>query len=374
MFKDIKYIRVKDKGYVGVLMILLISLGLFGFLLISNTLNFKNNFFSRFFPTPTVIAADIPPNTWNVPVKLPFPVNYPGAEDMPYISPGGNEMYFVYNPCSDMSIFENCSDTVYFPRPNDGGTRTYEIYSTTKVGGSWLEPDYLDPPINNAVLGASSGSVRLSSDGSTMYFMQIAAGSLSQDIWVSHKKVDQTWDVPYNLSQHFLPLSFNSTGEDAPTITSDGKTLYFYVMDSSKIYVSTRDDPNCDSCWSQAQILPAPVNDPDLTISDIHTYISPNGNRLYFISNRLVNPYNCPGDTERRPALFVSTKNPDSSWTQPEMLNIPYPNPCNTNDFLVAVGGPTLTSDENTLIFVGARGIYGQPPSLDLYMVTRITI
>lgn len=101
----------------------------------------------------------------------------------------------------------------------------------------------------------------LNYDGTQMYFASTRHGGIgSSDIWFT-KKNNNTWSAPTNLAK---PLN-SALSETDPSISADGKTLYFVRHNGQKtpegkecgsIWVSTQKG----TTWSEPQKLLAPIN------------------------------------------------------------------------------------------------------------------
>lgn len=144
--------------------------------------------------------------------------------------------------------------------------------------GSWSEARALSGDVNDS---EHSGVAALTPDGQSMVFSSTnhdVSGSGRTDLYMAKKRGSSWRDV--------TPLgpTVNSAAYDAqPSISSDGRTLYF-VSDrpggqgATDIYTSTWDGNE----WSIA-IPVSGVNTPSGEMSPI---IAPDGRTLYFASNR----------------------------------------------------------------------------------------
>jgi photosystem II stability/assembly factor-like uncharacterized protein len=82
-----------------------------------------------------------------------------------------------------------------------------------------------------------------------------------------------SWDSVTNLGENVNPASYSC-------ISADNRSIYLTRNDG--ICVSQRSP----SGWSKAKKLPYPINDTDPNVTDRTPYITPDGNELYFASNR----------------------------------------------------------------------------------------
>jgi flagellar motor protein MotB len=138
---------------------------------------------------------------WTDPGNLGKPVNSKHWESQPSIAANGKELFFT-------------SD-----RP--GGFGGTDIWVVAFGDEGWEEPVNLGPTIN------TSGDEQfpfIHSDGVTLYFSSEGHPGLGKsDLFVTHRKPDQSWETPLNLG---YPI--NSFGEDWNLIVArDGKTAYY---------------------------------------------------------------------------------------------------------------------------------------------------
>ena len=109
-----------------------------------------------------------------------------------------------------------------FARSNDGGRKTHKevcLYITRNVNGSWSTPELL--PVND--LEAWNGAPSISPDGKTLYFASSRRGGKGGlDLYRSKLDENGKWGKVTNLGE-----SINTPGDESfPSITEDGK-LYF---------------------------------------------------------------------------------------------------------------------------------------------------
>ena len=124
-------------------------------------------------------------------------------------------------------------------------------------------------------------------------------------------KVSDIWKMPSDITKQLGGLDRYYSN----SITGDGKTLIIYMDDGrdGNIYYSLRND----SGWSKIRSLGRTVN----TIYwEAHGFITPDGNSLYFSSNR-------PGGKGELD-IWVSEKDKDGRWKKPvncgNAINTPY--------------------------------------------------
>ncbi|MEM1325949.1 MAG: OmpA family protein [Bacteroidota bacterium] len=132
----------------------------------------------------------------------------------------------------------------------------------------------------NSEFWESQASV--SCDGTTLYFASNRDGGMGgTDIWMSEKEPSGEWSEPINMG----PSINTADDEEAPFITTDGKTLYFssdghFGMGKGDIYFSKMENHRR---WTKARNLGAPVNS---AARELGFFLSADGKTGYFASNR----------------------------------------------------------------------------------------
>jgi len=169
--------------------------------------------------------------------------------------------------------------TLFFTACNRrDGKGMCDIYQSNWVNGAWSKPTNIGSPVNSRY---SEKHPTVSSDGRTLYFTSNRPGGKgSYDIWVSERS-SNGWSIPVNLGD-----SVNTSGlEQSPFIHPDQKSLYFSSTDwpgmgQGDLFLS-RLKP--DHTFSQPENLGYPIN----TYSDeIGLTVNALGNRAYFASDR----------------------------------------------------------------------------------------
>ncbi len=160
-----------------------------------------------------------------------------------------------------------------------GGKGSCDIYMSLRNGKNWGQPVNLDSPVNSSKWESQPS---ISADGKTLYFVSNRAGGLGNtDIWVTHLAPNNEWTVPRNLGD-VINTPF---AEETPFIHPDGKTLYFtsdgHVGMGEKDIFVTRMNP--DGSWSVPQNLGYPIN----TWNDEQgLFVAASGENAYFSSDR----------------------------------------------------------------------------------------
>jgi outer membrane protein OmpA-like peptidoglycan-associated protein/Tol biopolymer transport system component len=192
----------------------------------------------------------------------------------------------------------------------------------------------------------NEGAQSLSPDGMYLYFTGCNRPDSygSCDIYVSHKN-GKTWDAPFNLG-----ATVNSSCWDSqPAISPDGNTLYFSSnrpggFGGYDIWKTTLKE---DGTWTKPENMGPDIN----TEYDENTpFIHPDGRTLYFSSD------GWPGFGNKD--IFFSRLNADEKWTKP--VNLGYP----INTFNEETGLIVTPDGQEGLFSSNLKDGYGD---LDLY-------
>jgi OOP family OmpA-OmpF porin len=198
-----------------------------------------------------------------------------------------------------------------------------DIVVSTFKNGAWTEPVSISPNINTL---ANEGTCSVSMDGNSLVFVGCGKpdGLGSCDIYISNK-INGTWSKPVNLG----PAVNSSTWDSHPSLSADGRTLYFVSarkggFGKEDIYVSHLDD---QGIWQPAINAGPAIN----TIgTEFSPFIHADGTTLYFSSNGL------PGMGGLD--LFYST-GVDTSWSKPKNLGYPLNTHLNDETLFITVDG-----------------------------------
>lgn len=212
-----------------------------------------------------------------------------------------------------------------------GTTMDYDedlVISRKNDDGRWGRPESLSENINSE---GNEGTCTISADGRMLIFTSCYGrpGYGSCDLYISTRTGNE-WSQPVNLG----PKVNSSAWESQPSLSSDGRTLYFISnkgggVGGRDIYVTTLDDKNQ---WTSPKNLGRGVNTPG---DEVSPFIHPNNITLYFASNGLTGF----GGFD----IFYSERE-NNEWSEPK--NIGYP--INTSEDQVSL---FITSD-------GKKGYY----------------
>ena len=160
-----------------------------------------------------------------------------------------------------------------------GAVGSCDIYFSAFNDGRWTQPYNLRAPVNSA---SWESQPSISSDGKVLYFSSSRPGGFGgKDIWYSLLDTNSLWQNPVNMGK-----DINTEGDEmSPYIHFDGRTLYFSSdgrpgMGGFDMYITRM---NKDSIWSVPENLGYPLN----TYNDeMGLVIESNGKRAYFSTIR----------------------------------------------------------------------------------------
>ncbi len=153
-----------------------------------------------------------------------------------------------------------------------------DIYYSEKRNGLWTRPRNLGAPINTS---AKETQPSISADGKTLYFVSTRGGGKGgQDIWMSTIDEKGSWGNPVNLTELNTP-----DDESSPFIHLDDKTLYFASngwpgMGQYDLFVSRKDTADK---WSEPVNLGYPINS---KYNEEGLIVNAKGDRAYYSSDR----------------------------------------------------------------------------------------
>ena len=203
------------------------------------------------------------------------------------------------------------------------GNRQEDFFASDFRDEKWSKPRNLGQPLNTP---DNEGAQTISADASVMYFTACnrSDGKGGCDIYCSEKR-NGLWTRPRNLGE---PVN-TSAKETQPSISADGRTLYFVSTRSGgkggqDIWMSTLDD---EGHWGK------PVNLEDINTSgnESSPFIHLDGCTLYFASD------GWPGMGQYD--LFVTRKDSVGRWSTPENLGYPINTKHNEEGLIVNARG-----------------------------------
>lgn len=194
--------------------------------------------------------------------------------------------------------------SLIFSRTVDGNE---DFYISHRLQSEWQTAVPLSSQINTRL---NEGAQSISPDGMYLFFTGCNRpdGLGSCDLYVSHKN-GKDWDKPFNLSA----VVNSSSWDSQPAISPDGNTLYFVSnrpggMGGYDIWKTILTDGD----WSKPENLGPDINTP---FDENTPFVHPDGKTLYFSSN------GWPGLGNMD--IFFSRAQDNGKWAKP--INIGYP-------------------------------------------------
>lgn len=199
---------------------------------------------------------------WGEPTNLGPIVNSPASDGSPCVRADGLELFFYsYRLDSEAA----------------------DIWTTRRVSldGPWEDPVNLGSVVNTV---DTEGGASLSSDGCTLYFhSDRPSGSGGYDLWMTSRATPAApWETPVNLGE-----AVNSNATDCgPSISADGRALFFYSgrsggLGNLDLWVAIRADPS--DPWGTPVNLGPSVN---TSSGELNPTISADGRTLWFSACR----------------------------------------------------------------------------------------
>lgn len=200
------------------------------------------------------------------------------------------------------------SQLLYTKRNGNSSYDDEDIMISTKAeNGDWGMPESISPNINS---GLNEGTCAISADGRTLVFTscQGREGYGSCDLYISQRNGNY-WSKPENMG----PIVNSITWESQPSLSADGRTLYFVSnrkggLGGRDIWVTRQDQGK----WTSPVNLGEKINTP---YEEVSPFIHPNNQLLYFASDGL------PGFGGFD--IYYSELDKEKKWTA--IQNIGYP-------------------------------------------------
>ena len=189
----------------------------------------------------------------------------------------GDELNSIYQDGA-MSL-TNKGNEMYFASDRKGGFGSVDIYYSQRKNGKWTIPVNLGASVNSV---AWETQPSISADGKTLYFVSTRPGGFGgSDIWITTKNLKGLWNTPINLG----PTINTKYEEQTPFIHPDGQTLYFSSfghpgMGSADIFYCRKDSIGK---WSTPINLGYPIN----TKNEENSFtVSLDGKHVYYSSEK----------------------------------------------------------------------------------------
>lgn len=246
----------------------------------------------------------------------------------------------VYQPYN-LGPAINSEDMEYFPSISADGLRL--VFTHRKLSGERQDEDFWYSERDSASgewaparplpgrlnTPGNEGAQTQSADGGLIFFAACERpdGYGSCDIYASFRDEQGQWGKAINLGRNVN----SSRWESQPSLSADGQSLYFVRGGSSQ-------DPNIDiyvsrlgpEGWGPAEALPGAVNTEG---QDVSPFIHFDNQHLYFSSNG----HPGFGDLD----FFVSERQPDGTWGEPQNLGSPINTPAQEFSLIVGPDGRT---------------------------------
>lgn len=149
-----------------------------------------------------------------------------------------------------------------------------DLYISYRNGEEWSVPENMGDKVNS---GAWESNPSITADGKTIYFSsERAGGQGKKDIWVTNRLSGNLWSAPENLG----PKINTKENEATPFIHADKQHLYFasdgyWGMGGYDIFYSIKDDV----FWSDPINVGYPINTPD---NEGAFYVTPDYEKGYY--------------------------------------------------------------------------------------------
>jgi flagellar motor protein MotB len=190
-----------------------------------------------------------------------------------------------------------------------------DIYYSEKRNGLWTRPRNLGAPVNTS---AKETQPSVSADGRTLYFVSTRSGGKGgQDIWMSTLDGDGSWSNPVNLEE------INTSGdESSPFIHLDNQTLYFASdglpgMGGYDLFVTRKDSAGK---WTTPVNLGYPINSRH---NEEGMIVNARGDRAYYSSDRgeghirNIYTFELYPDARPQPVSYMKGKIYDARYLKP---------------------------------------------------------
>lgn len=183
------------------------------------------------------------------------------------------------NITNDLIIFAKLVPTTI----NNTKYNNYDLYYSEFIDEEWTTPKSLGSNINRNDSWESQPS--LSSDGKILFFASDKPGGMGgSDIWFTRRNSDGTWKKPVNLG----PTINTDKDERSPFLHTDSKTLYFSsnghdCIGGQDIFYSKL---NQNDMWEKPVNIGYPINSEG---DDVNFFVSLDGKTGYFCSRKIEN-------------------------------------------------------------------------------------
>jgi outer membrane protein OmpA-like peptidoglycan-associated protein len=169
------------------------------------------------------------------------------------------------------------------------------------------------------------------------------SGRHQEDFYITHRNEQGEWEPVSNIG---APINTPHFNEGAQSLTADGKTMYYTICRGyCNLYFSELDD---NGRWGNPKSLPNPINLP--YSSEKQPSISPDGKTLYFVSNRNTGM----GDFD----VWRVHKLDSNKWGDPENLGDSINTKYNEQSPFIHFDNRTLYFSSNGRVGMGGLDIF----------------
>ena len=195
--------------------------------------------------------------------------------------------------------------TMYYTKEINGKSLFYR--AEKNEAGVWTGDEPLNS-LNSHIEGYLVKSPFISYDGTMMYFSSNIPGSEGFDIYCSRKAGDE-WQKPVKV-----PVVNSSDDETNPSLSADNMSMYFTRQSLGREFMCHtiyRTERDASANWIYPMPMPLPVG----LACENTPRISPDGRRLFFVSDRV-------SEKKRRKFnVCYSTMIHDELWSPPMLVD-----------------------------------------------------
>ena len=232
------------------------------------------------------------------------PINSEFSDFSPVITTDENALFFTSRRLR-VDTSQPSNKGIFSPQDGKHFEDVYVSYKDRKTK-KWSKPQLMEfssPRSNQATISVSA-------DGQTLFIYKDDNGD--GNIYISTQD-ENGYGRPKKMGPN---INTPDSWETHATISADGKTLYFVSDKEDPNAMGGRDIYRCvklpNGEWSKATNLGAPINTP---YDEDSPFFHGDGSTMYFSSN---NDRSMGGFD-----IFVTQKQPDGNWSQPENLGYP---------------------------------------------------
>jgi Tol biopolymer transport system component len=262
--------------------------------------------------------------TWTIPVNLGGNINSTVREFSPTVSRDGKKIYFAskdrregfggadlyvaerdgkgWKPAVNLGKAINSKWEEMGPAPlpdgkglifsrKDPTQRSHDLLISVFIDGEWLDAIGIGKPLATP---AEERLPSLTANGREIFFAASwRSGAGNYDLWQSYRDDQGNWSDPINLG----PTINTTDSEYSPGVSPDGNRLFFASqregMPAFDIYMTER---KAGGTWQTPVRLSEPVNTPEF--NEYCPSVGPDGKTLYFASDREHGTVSAPRDVE----------------------------------------------------------------------------